>query len=205
MAAHLHEAAIVATILADEDRLHRGLHVVVDAAAAGALEQSERPVVGVEHHLLRLAWIGASEQHPAVTEPDMSDLHDHRHAMQQDNLMAPVELGRLLPVQSSAGHRPPGVNFGRRSPGSGGQYCRPNNKLRILRELADLRARQAASEAVLNQIASVVLYGLPDPMGAVAALKQGSRFTVESTDQADANTMRLVLDWDVARMVDIIQ
>ncbi len=48
--------------------------------------------VGVEHHLLRLAWIGASEQHPAVTEPDMSDLHDHRHAMQQDNLMAPVEL-----------------------------------------------------------------------------------------------------------------
>ena len=58
---------------------------------------------------------------------------------------------------------------------------------------------------MLNQIASVVLYGLPDPMGAVAALKQGSRFTVESTDQADANTMRLVLDWDVARIVDIIQ
>jgi len=38
MAAHLHEAAIVATILADEDRLHRGLHIVVDAASAGALE-----------------------------------------------------------------------------------------------------------------------------------------------------------------------
>src|SRR3982074_2058971 len=38
VAAHLHEAAIVATILADEDRLHRRLHIVVDAASAGALE-----------------------------------------------------------------------------------------------------------------------------------------------------------------------
>ena len=92
MAAHLQEATIVETILADEDRLHRGLHVVVDAAPAGALEQDEGPVVRVEHHLLRLARIGPHEQHPAVTEPDMGDLHDHRHAAQQDDLVAPVEL-----------------------------------------------------------------------------------------------------------------
>jgi hypothetical protein len=39
-------------LLADEDRLHRRLHVVVDAARAGALEEGEGPVVGVEHHLL---------------------------------------------------------------------------------------------------------------------------------------------------------
>ncbi|MDR6305651.1 hypothetical protein GGQ85_003375 [Nitrobacter vulgaris] len=37
MAAHLHEAAVVSAILADEDRLHRRLHVVVDAATAGHL------------------------------------------------------------------------------------------------------------------------------------------------------------------------
>ena len=92
MAAHLQEAAIVETLLADEDRLHRRLHVVVDAAPAGALEQGECPVVGVEHHLLRLARIGPHEQHPAVAEPDMGDLHDHRHAVQQDDLVAPVEL-----------------------------------------------------------------------------------------------------------------
>ena len=92
MAAHLQEAAIVEALLADEDRLHRGLHVVVDAAPAGALEQGEGPVVGVEHHLLRLARIGPHEQHAAVTEPDMGDLHDHRHAAQQDDLVAPVEL-----------------------------------------------------------------------------------------------------------------
>src|SRR4051812_18633705 len=57
MATHLHEAAVVETTLADEDRLHCGLHVVVDAAHASALEQSECPVVGVEHHLLCLARI----------------------------------------------------------------------------------------------------------------------------------------------------
>src|SRR6266576_7194877 len=63
MAAHLHEATIVETPFADEDRLHRGLHIVVDAASARALEQGERPVVGVKHHLLRLARIAPHKQH----------------------------------------------------------------------------------------------------------------------------------------------
>src|SRR5215469_16733122 len=38
MTAHLQEAAIVDAVLADEDRLYRRLHVVVDAASAGAFE-----------------------------------------------------------------------------------------------------------------------------------------------------------------------
>src|SRR3974390_3074166 len=92
MAAHLLESAIVETILADKDRLHRGLHVVVNTASAGALEQSKRPVVGVEHHLLRLARISSHEQHAAVTEPDMGGLYDHRRAIQQNDFVAPVEL-----------------------------------------------------------------------------------------------------------------
>src|SRR5262252_3710279 len=40
VAAHLEEAAIVEAALANEDRLHRRLHVVVDAASTGPLEQS---------------------------------------------------------------------------------------------------------------------------------------------------------------------
>jgi len=92
VAAHLQEAAIIETALADEDRLHRRLHVVVDAAPAGALEQRERPVVGVKHHLLRLARIGPNEQHPAVAESDMSRLYDHRDPAQQDHFVAPVKL-----------------------------------------------------------------------------------------------------------------
>src|SRR4051812_47767432 len=46
----------------------------------------------VEHHLLRLPRIGPHEQHAAVTEPDMSSLHHHRGAAQQDDPVAPVEL-----------------------------------------------------------------------------------------------------------------
>ena len=42
------------------------------------LEQGERPVVGIKHHLLRLARIGPHEQHAAVTQPDMGGLHSHR-------------------------------------------------------------------------------------------------------------------------------
>ena len=92
VAAHLQEAAIVETPFADEDRLYGGLHVVVDAAGAGTFEQGERPVVGIEHHLLRLPRIGPHEQHAAVTQPDMGGLHHHRGAAQQDHLVAPVEL-----------------------------------------------------------------------------------------------------------------
>ena len=92
MAAHLCEAAIVEAVLADEDRLHRRLHVVVDAAPACALEEGKRPVVGIKHHLLRLARIGAHKQHAAVAEPDMGHLDRDGHAAQQDDLVAPVEL-----------------------------------------------------------------------------------------------------------------
>ena len=66
MAAHLEKAAIVEPLLANEDRLDRRLHVVVDPARAGAFEEGKRPVMGVEHHLLALARIGAHEQHPGM-------------------------------------------------------------------------------------------------------------------------------------------
>ena len=92
MRAHLEEAAIVLAVLADEDRLHRRLHVVIQAACAGALEKGERSLVGVEHHLLRLARVGAHEHHPAVAEPNVRHLHRRRHTVHDDDLVAPVEL-----------------------------------------------------------------------------------------------------------------
>jgi len=92
MRAHLEKAAIVLAVLADEDRLHRRLHIVVHAARTRAFEERERPFVGVEHHLLRLARIGADEHHAAVAEADVRDLHDRRHPVHHDDLVAPVEL-----------------------------------------------------------------------------------------------------------------
>ena len=52
MPAHLLEAAVIPTLAANEDRIDRRLHVVADPALAGAAEERERPVVGIEHHLL---------------------------------------------------------------------------------------------------------------------------------------------------------
>lgn len=95
MTAHLQETAVELAILANKHRLHRRLHVVVDAARAGSLEKGKRPIVGVEHHLLRLARIGAHEQHPAVAEADVRHLHRHRRAAQHDDLVAPIKLVRF--------------------------------------------------------------------------------------------------------------
>ena len=106
MAAHLQEAAIVETVLADEDRIHRGLHVVVDAASAGPLEQREGPVVSIEHHLLRLARIDAHEQHAAVAKPDMGDLPRSPSRRSAERLPGSNRTGRLPPAQSSVEHRP---------------------------------------------------------------------------------------------------
>jgi hypothetical protein len=48
--------------------------------------------MGVENHLLALARIGPHEQHPAVTQPYVRHFHRGRHTIDQDNLVAPVEL-----------------------------------------------------------------------------------------------------------------
>jgi hypothetical protein len=95
MAAHPQKTAVVLAVLADEDAINRRLHVVVDAARAGPLEEGEGAVVRVEHHLLGLARIGAHEQHPAMTQPDMRHLDGDRRAVDQHDLVAPVELVRL--------------------------------------------------------------------------------------------------------------
>ena len=67
VAAHLQEATDVGALAANEDRLHRCPHVVVDPAPARALEEGEATVVGVEHHLLAFARLrahpGLSDQH----------------------------------------------------------------------------------------------------------------------------------------------
>ena len=92
MPAHLKEAAIVLPVLANKDRLHRGFHIVINAALAGAFEKSKRLNMRVKDHLLGLARIGAHKRHAAVTEPHMGHLHGHRRAVQHDDFVAPVEL-----------------------------------------------------------------------------------------------------------------
>jgi hypothetical protein len=124
MAAHLQEAAVVMPFLTGEDRLHRRLHVVVDAPCAGALEEGEGPVMRVKHHLLALAHVGPGEHHPAVAQPDMRHLHRHRDARDHHDLMAPVELVSLARciIERHIGfrcHRAPGLRPALRKPAHG--------------------------------------------------------------------------------------
>jgi len=92
MPAHPLKAAVELAVFADEHGFDRRLHVVVDAARAGPLEESKGAVMGVEHHLLGLARIGAHEQHAAVAQPDMRHLDGDRHPVDQHDLVRPVEL-----------------------------------------------------------------------------------------------------------------
>jgi hypothetical protein len=87
MAAHPQKTAVVLAVLADEDAINRRLHVVVDAARAGPLEEGECAVVCVEHHLLGLARVGPHEQHPAVAQPDVRHLHSDRRAVDQHDFV----------------------------------------------------------------------------------------------------------------------
>src|SRR5437764_14780544 len=95
MAAHLGKAAIELPVLAQEHGINRRLHIIVDATRAGALEEGERPVMGIEHHLLALTRISAHKQHAAVAKPDMRHLHRNGDAIDEHDLMAPVELVSL--------------------------------------------------------------------------------------------------------------
>ncbi len=107
---------------AQQDRLHRGLHVVVDPARAGPAKERNGPVVRVEPNLLALARIGAHEHHPAVAQADMRDLHYHRRTRHHHHLVAPVELVRL-PRRKAQRHigrrrhrRPPALPAARIAP-----------------------------------------------------------------------------------------
>ena len=93
--AHLQEAAIILARLANEDRLDRRLHVVVDAAPADAAIEQERLVVAVEHQFLSLAEVRAHERHPAVRQLHVRRLDGQWQALERDRFVAPVELVRL--------------------------------------------------------------------------------------------------------------
>ena len=98
--AHRLEAAVVVPLLADKDRGHRRLHVVVDAPTAGPAEEAEGALVGLKDHLLAFAREDLNQLHPAVAEPHVRRLHPGRRARQTRVLVAPVELVGLAGVEA---------------------------------------------------------------------------------------------------------
>ena len=96
VAGHLQEPAVVLPRLAGEDQLDRGLQVVVDPALAAAAPQTERPPVGIEHHLLGFAQdTPPPGTRASGTRRKCATFTGSRPTAQVDHLVAPVELIRL--------------------------------------------------------------------------------------------------------------
>ncbi len=92
MRAQLLETVVEAALLASENLVHRRLQVVVDPPPAYASEKIEGPHVGVKNHLLGLTRVGHHQKMPAVTQPQLCNLHRDRHPRHLHQLVAPVEL-----------------------------------------------------------------------------------------------------------------
>src|SRR5215471_4921648 len=103
MAAHLQETPIVEAVLADEDRLHRGLHVVVDAASTRPLEQREGAVVSIEHHLLRLARITPDTRHYELPSSMGGESSEAWRAVLEDLIKRGLQRPQFLIVDGAAG------------------------------------------------------------------------------------------------------
>ncbi len=89
------EAAVEQPFLADKDRLHHRLEIVVDHALRHAAEEGERAVVRIEHHLLGLPGIGHDEHLPAERQAEMRHLDGLHDPTELDMLVAPIELADL--------------------------------------------------------------------------------------------------------------
>ena len=99
------EAAIELPVFAREDRFNHGLQVIVNHSLRRAAEEGERPIVGVEHHLLRLAQIRHHEGLTTVGKAEVRHLYALHGAVQFNVLVAPIELDRPRQARMRAGRR----------------------------------------------------------------------------------------------------
>ena len=80
---------------------------VVDAPARHAAERGEAAGVGVEQHLVALAWIRHDPEGAAGAQPHVRDLQPVGDAAHEQPLFAPIELERLAELE---GQRHKGID-----------------------------------------------------------------------------------------------
>ena len=90
-----YEAAVEQALLADEDRFHDCLQVVVDHAQWHAAAEGKRPVMRVEHHLLRLSRVGHDEHLAAERQAKIHDLDSLHDSAELDMFISPIERADL--------------------------------------------------------------------------------------------------------------
>src|SRR3546814_4208460 len=105
MIGHEQEAAFEITLLAGEHARHRRIQIIVVTAPRHAAEESERPIMSVEQHLLALTRIGPDVRRARCAETSVRHLHPHRLAGDLHILVAPVELVSLTRLERSEERR----------------------------------------------------------------------------------------------------
>jgi hypothetical protein len=75
---------------------------------------------------------------------------------------------------------------------------------RLAREIADLQARQTATEAVLAGVATLLVSEIAYPDAALAGLRTALKFTVRCQRADDAELLRLKVDEHIQYLVDCI-
>ena len=154
MRAHLQEAAIVLPVLADEDRLHRRLHVVVDAARAGALEQARRrararrtpsPVSRADRRERTSCGCGTGGHARPSRSPSRRSSRRSRGSSR---------TGRLRPARTTAAHRPPpsGPHAPGSSSGRSGEQRRSRHRSPAPAVPRTMRISVSRSRAVLSTL-----------------------------------------------------
>jgi hypothetical protein len=95
VAGHGSEALVDVARLARAHAVDGRAHVVVDAPAWQAAQNSQGMVVGVEEHLVGLQRVGTQVEGPAVTELGVGHLQLDALAADDGPVLAPVELEGL--------------------------------------------------------------------------------------------------------------
>src|SRR3990167_309900 len=95
MADHRRKPRVDGPDLAASDLVDRRTHIVVDPAPRHAAQHTERMIVRVKQHLMRLKDIGAYEERTAVTELEVRDLKLGTNTVYDRPVLAPIELERL--------------------------------------------------------------------------------------------------------------
>jgi hypothetical protein len=95
VADHRNKTTVHLPGFAAADLVDGRLHVVVDAALWHTLECLEGVAVCVEQHLVALLQVGAVKESPAVAELEVRHLQLGADAVDDDVVLAPVELEGL--------------------------------------------------------------------------------------------------------------
>src|SRR3546814_13725733 len=103
MIGHDQEAAVEHALLTGEHARHRRLHIIVDTAPRHAAEESERPSMSVEQHLLALTRIGPDVRRARCAETSVRHL-DRKSVVEGKSVSVRVDLGgrRIIKKKKNA-------------------------------------------------------------------------------------------------------